>query len=196
MFEEIEKKLKKVLNPFRYEHTIGVMYTAGTLAMAHGYLDIEKAMLTGLLHDCAKCMTHEKQLLLCQTHGVEVLPEELENKELLHAKTGTILAKTEYHIEDEEILHAILVHTTGVPDMHVLDKIIYIADYIEPQRNKAPNLTQIRQIAYRDLDVCMAKILDDTMAYLEKSNQTINSVTREAQQFYKEYRKDIDSWNY
>ena len=62
MYEEIQEKLKKALDEPRYEHTIGVMYTAGCMAMAHGF-DIQKAMLAGLLHDCAKCLTHEERLV-------------------------------------------------------------------------------------------------------------------------------------
>lgn len=190
MFEEIQQRLKKVLNSSRYEHTMGVMYTAGCLAMAVGY-DIQKAMLAGLLHDCAKCMTHEERLSLCQKYEVEVSSFELENRELLHAKAGAILAKTEYNVGDTEILHAIEVHTTGEPNMGMLDKIIYIADYIEPQRNKAPNLVLVRRLAYQNLDMCMAKILDDTVAYLEKSGGVIDPVTRKAQQYYQQYRKEF-----
>lgn len=191
MFEEIQEKLKKTLDTFRYEHSIGVMYTAGCLAMAHGYQNIEQAMLAGLLHDCAKCMTHEERLLLCQAHHVNVTSAELENRELLHAKAGAILAKTEYNIKDTEILHAIAVHTTGERDMSSLDKILYIADYIEPQRNKAPNLAVVRVLAYQNLDMCMAKILDDTVAYLEKRGGVMDSVTLQAKKFYQKYGKEF-----
>ena len=64
-FKEIQEKLNIALDEPRYEHTLGVMYTAGCMAMAHGY-NIEKAMLAGLLHDCAKCMSHEERLELCK----------------------------------------------------------------------------------------------------------------------------------
>lgn len=189
MFDVIQEKLKKALDGPRYEHTIGVMYTAGSMAMAHGY-DIEQAMLAGLLHDCAKCMTHEERLLLCEQHNVEVTPSELENKALLHAKTGAILAKIEYDITDADILHAIAVHTTGEPDMNTLDKIIYIADYIEPGRDKAPNLELVRSLAYQNLDACMAQILYDTLNYLNSRGGLIDPTTAEANEFYKGYRKE------
>ena len=154
MFESIQEKLRIKLDAPRYEHTIGVMYTAGCMAMAHGY-DVQKSMLAGLLHDCAKCMSHEERLLLCEKYQVEVSSSELENKALLHAKAGAILAKIEYNIKDMEILHAIAVHTTGDVAMSTLDKIIYIADYIEPGRDKAPNLELVRSLAYKDLDACI-----------------------------------------
>lgn len=190
MFEEIQEKLKEALDEPRFEHTLGVMYTAGCMAMAHEY-DVSKAMLAGLLHDCAKCMSHEERLLLCEKYQVEVSASELENKALLHAKAGAILAKTVYDIDDTDILHAIAVHTTGETDMSILDKIIYIADYIEPGRDKAPNLSLVRKLAYQDLNVCMAKILDDTMAYLQSSGGLVDPTTAKAQAFYQQYRKEF-----
>ena len=90
-----------------------------------------------------------------------------------------------------DILHAIAVHTTGEQDMSVLDKIIYIADYIEPGRDKAPDLEQVRFLAYRDLNACMAKILDDTMMYLKSSGGLIDPTTAKAQAFYQQYRKEF-----
>lgn len=190
VFEPIQEKLKTSLDESRYEHTIGVMYTAGCMAMAYGY-DIEKAMLAGLLHDCAKCMTHEERVALCDAHQVEVTASEHENKAILHAKAGAIIAKTEYDITDADILHAIAVHTTGEPAMNMLDKIIYIADYIEPGRDKAPNLELVRALAYQDLDACMAQILYDTLNYLHSRGGNIDPTTAEANEFYKEYRKEV-----
>ena len=187
--KEIEEKLKSVLDEPRFEHTLGVMYTAGCMAMAYEY-DVKKAMLAGLLHDCAKCMSHEERLSLCNDYKIHVTESELENKALLHAKAGAILAKIEYHITDEEILHAIAVHTTGEPDMNVLDKIIYIADYIEPGRDKAPNLELVRSLAYKDLDACMAQILSDTLSYLKSRGGMIDLTTELTYQFYKKQQKE------
>lgn len=189
IFEDIQDKLKITLDESRFEHTLGVMYTAGCMAMAHGY-DIEKSMLAGLLHDCAKCMTHEERVALCKEHQVEVTTSEQENKAILHAKAGAILAKIEYDITDADILHAIAVHTTGEPSMNMLDKIIYIADYIEPGRDKAPNLEYIRTLAYQDLDACMAQILHDTLNYLNARGGNIDPLTADAYAFYQEYRKE------
>lgn len=87
---------------------------------------------------------------------------------MLHAKLGAYFARKIYGVEDKEILHAIQVHTTGEPGMNTLDKIIYIADYIEPNRNKAPNLEEVRKLAFVDLDKAMLKILSDTLNYLRK----------------------------
>ena len=128
--------------------------------MAYGY-DMQKAMLAGLLHDCAKCIPNDEKLRLCEENDILISSVERENPFLLHAKLGALLAKTEYDVTDPLILHAIKVHTTGEPDMNILDKIIYIADYIEPNRNKAANLDRVRELAFHDLDVCMAEILPE-----------------------------------
>ena len=190
MFKEIQDRLKIALDAPRYEHTIGVMYTAGCMAMAHKH-DINQAMLAGLLHDCAKCMTHEERVSLCESNNVYVTASEHENKAILHAKAGAILAKIEYDINDEDVLHAIAVHTTGEPAMNTLDKIIYIADYIEPGRDKAPNLDKVRLLAYQNLNLCIAQILSDTLDYLNEKGGNIDPTTAEAYEFYKKYRKDI-----
>lgn len=188
-YAEIKKKLKKSQDKERYEHTKGVMYTAGCLAMAYGY-DMEKAMLAGLLHDCAKCIPNDEKLSLCKKHNILITAIEADNPFLLHAKLGALLAEIEYDITDPEILHAIKVHTTGEPDMSTLDKIIYIADYIEPCRNKAPNLEQVRELAFRDLNVCMAQILHDTLIYLKSGHGSIDSTTELTYEFYRQYKED------
>ena len=190
-YSEIKKKLKKSQDKERYEHTTGVMYTAGCLAMAHGYY-LEKAMLAGLLHDCAKCIPNDEKLALCKEHNILVTPVEAENPFLLHAKLGAFLAESEYNITDPDVLHAIKVHTTGEPDMNILDKIIFIADYIEPGRNKAPNLEKVRKLAFHDLNACMAQILRDTLMYLNSGKGTIDSTTQLTYEFYKQYEEDND----
>jgi predicted HD superfamily hydrolase involved in NAD metabolism len=183
---EIRKKVKKDLDKSRYEHTKGVMYTAGSLAMAYGY-DYNKAMLAGLLHDCAKCLSTSEKLSLCKKHHILVTSVELENPGLLHAKAGMVQAEEKFHIKDPEILHAIKVHTTGEPDMNLLDKIIYVADYIEPLRCEAPHLEEIRQLAFSDLNRCVAVILFDTLHYLDGRKGSIDPTTRRTYDFYKQY---------
>ena len=193
---EIRKKLKKELDKGRYEHTKGVMYTAGCLAMAHEY-SMEKAMLAGLLHDCAKCIPNDQKIEMCEKNHILINPVEYKSPYLLHAKLGAFLAETVYEVSDPQILHAIKVHTTGEPDMSLLDKIIYIADYIEPGRDKAENLPYIRKIAFEDLYECMYEILKDTLEYLEENPKEIDSTTRDAYVYYKELhdRKMQDAAN-
>ena len=182
--KEIKKKLKKSLDKQRYQHTLGVMYTAGCLAMANGY-PIEKAMLAGLLHDCAKCIPAKKKLKICKENKIPVTDFEREHTFLLHAKVGAWVAREKYGVTDPEILSAITWHTTGKEDMTLLEKIVYIADYIEPARNKAPRLPEIRKIAFEDLDRCMYAILHDTLEYLNGDPQDIDQATIQAYDYYK-----------
>ena len=183
------KEIEKELDKNRYEHTLGVMYTAGSLAMAYGY-DYEKAMIAGLLHDCAKCLPTEKKISLCEKNDILISKVERENPGLLHAKAGMVLAEEAYGVKDPQILHAIKVHTTGEPDMNTLDKIIYIADYIEPLRCEAPHLSIIRQIAFSNLNQCMAEILYDTLHYLSGRKGSVDPTTQLTYQFYEPYGKD------
>ena len=181
---KMKKTLRKYLTLDRYEHTEGVMYTAAALAMKYGE-DVEKALVAGLLHDCAKCIPDSKKIKICRKYHIEVTELEVNNPFLLHAKLGAFLAKEKYDIEDQEILDAIACHTTGKPAMTLLDKIIYISDYIEPMRSKAPNLTDVRRLAFEDIDVTLFKILSDTLEYLRSSSKTMDCMTLKTYEYYK-----------
>ena len=190
-FEKMQKKLQKYLDEDRFQHTLGVMYTCAALAMAHGY-DMKDAQAAGLLHDCAKCIPNKKKLKLCENNCISVTEFEKEHPFLLHAKLGAFIAKEKYGIKNEDILSSIRFHTTGKPEMSLLEKIVYIADYIEPGRDKAENLPYIRKIAFEDLDVCMAEILHDTLAYLSSRGGSIDATTKMTYDFYRQYRKKHD----
>ena len=187
-FEKYQKKLQNYIDKDRYQHTLGVMYTSAALAMAYHY-DVEKAMLAGLLHDCAKNIPHAKKLELCKKNHIEVSDVERENPFLLHAKVGALIAKKKYGVEDKEILHAIAVHTTGAPAMGTLDMILFIADYIEPGRDKALNLPAIREMAFQNLEHTVERILYDTLNYLNKKSGRIDPVTEHTYEYYKNRRK-------
>lgn len=181
--KDLKKDLKQEMDDSRFEHTLGVMYTCAALAMRYEY-DLEKAMLAGLLHDCAKCMPNAKKLKMAEKHHLEISSLERKNPFMLHAKLGAFLAKKKYDIEDEEILNAIRWHTTGRPDMTLLDKIVYVSDYIEPRRDKAPNLPKIRQLAFMDLDQALIKILEDTLGYLGDSAEHVDAMTKKTYDYY------------
>lgn len=182
-FTKMRKKLSKYLDANRYHHTLGVMYTCAALAMAHGY-DLEDAQAAGLLHDCAKCIPNKKKLKLCSQHKIPITEFEKEHPFLIHAKLGAYIAEKKYDITDPEILSSITYHTTGKSAMSTLEKIVYIADYIEPMRDKAPNLPVVRQLAFADLDECMYAILKDTLAYLEENPKDLDATTKEAFLYY------------
>lgn len=188
---EIRKKLKKALDKGRYEHTKGVMYTAACLAMAYDY-PVEKAMMAGLLHDCAKCIPNEEKLKLCKKNDIAINEAERHSPYLLHAKLGAYLAEQEYGVKDPEVLHAIKVHTTGAAHMSLLDKIVFVADYIEPGRSKAANLSQIRQMAFCDLDNCLLQILHDTLTYENGRGSVIDQTTQTAYEYYRQKQKGKD----
>ena len=181
--KDLKKELKKEMDDSRYEHTLGVMYTCAALAMRYNY-DLEKAMLAGLLHDCAKCMPNAKKLKMAEKHHLEISELERKNPFMLHAKLGAFLAKKKYDIEEKEILDAIRWHTTGRPQMTLRDKIVYVADYIEPKRDKAPNLAVIRQMAFTNLDDALLKILTDTLGYLGDSSEHVDSMTKMTYDYY------------
>ena len=188
-FSKTKKTLRKYLDRDRFEHSEGVMYTAAALAMRYGE-DLEKAQIAGILHDCAKCIPDSKKLKICEKNHIEITEAEKSSPFLLHAKVGAYIAKEKYDIEDTEILDAIVCHTTGKPAMTLLEKIIYISDYIEPMRNKASNLEEVRKMAFVDLDETLFKILSDTLVYLEKSSKKMDPMTM---QTYEYYRKQRDS---
>lgn len=182
--KKLRKKVKEHLDKERYQHTLGVMYTAASLAMCHG-ADLSQAMYAGLLHDCAKCIPNDQKLNLCRKFQLNVSEIEERNPGLLHAKLGAALTWNKYGIKDEQICHSIEVHTTGCPEMNLLDQIIYIADYIEPGRCEAPRLDQIRKLAYQDLDLCMYYILEDSLSYIRLRGFPMDPMTEQTYQYYK-----------
>ena len=183
-FPNYQKKLKKELDADRYEHTIGVSYTAAALAMRHE-ANVQQAQVAGLLHDCAKCIPNPKKIALCEKYNIKMTEIELRNPFLLHAKLGAFLAMHKYDVSDKEITSAILNHTTGKPNMSLLDKIIFVADYIEPQRRKQPNLAEIRKLAFIDLDKALLRILEDTLNFLKNSSGEVDPMTEKTYQYYK-----------
>lgn len=180
---QLTQAMKKELDEKRYRHTLSVAHTAASMAMCHG-LDPYKAYLAGLLHDCAKCIPHDKKSSLCAKYGLPVNDAEEANPDLLHAKLGSHLARAKYGIEDEEILSAILYHTTGKTAMSVFEQIIYIADYIEIYRKPLPNMEKARKLAFQDLNACMLVILESTLTFLEEKGAKIDSTTRETYEYY------------
>ena len=126
----IEKTLEKVLSKERFYHTIGVRDCAVELAQRYG-LDIKKAELAGLLHDCAKCMTQEELRCFIEKNCPNVDENELKNYKTLHAPVGEKLAFEKFEINDPEILSAIRWHTLGKVNMTTFEKIIFLADKIE-----------------------------------------------------------------
>lgn len=126
----------------------------------------------------------KKKYELCEKYKITLSDAEKRNPSLIHAKLGVYIARDKYGIKDRDILDAIRWHTTGKGDMTTLEKIVFIADYIEPGRTKQKNLALIRKMAFVDLDETMYLITRDTLEYLSKSPGTIDQNTQEAYDFY------------
>lgn len=182
---ELRKRVRKAQDTKRFEHTLGVEYTAAALAMRYG-CPVADAQAAGILHDCAKCLSNEKMLKICEKRGIPISDVERRNPFLLHAKAGACLAEEKYEIQGRpEILDAIRHHTTGRENMGLLEKIIFVADYIEPGRKHAPNLPEIRQLAFVDLDAAMLQILQDTLEHLNQSGGEIDPLTERTYRYYR-----------
>ncbi|WP_075982371.1 bis(5'-nucleosyl)-tetraphosphatase (symmetrical) YqeK [Bacillus massilinigeriensis] len=164
------KLVKEQLTEHRYQHTIGVMETAIQLAQKYG-VDEKKAELAAIFHDYAKFRPKEEMKAIIEK---EQMPADLldYNSELWHAPVGAYLAEKEAGISDKEILDAIRYHTSGRKGMTILEKIIYLADYIEPGRH-FPGVEEVRELARHDLDKALIKSIQNTIVFLMKKNQPV-----------------------
>lgn len=185
---EIMKFLSACQKPGRFTHTLGVAVTSANLASVHG-ADASKAYLAGLLHDCAKYLTGEEQIQECERAGITLSPIERENTALIHGKLGAYYARTRYGVEEPEILSAITYHTTGRPEMSLLEKIVYLADYMEPGREmkcKPFSLEEIRKASFQNIDQALTMVLECCVGFLKKSARPIDSLTLETYEYYRE----------
>lgn len=184
--ETIKEKLQSALSIERYIHTLGVAEEAKKLAAVYGDEElVQKAEYAGLLHDCAKDYPKDMKLRFCKEYHVPVDEVMKKQIDLVHPFLGAEVAKREYGVTDSEILEAIKWHTTGKREMSVLDKIIFIADYIEPNRTPFEGLDKAREMAYRDLDETMEFILESTIEYVRERNRALHPYSVEALEYYK-----------
>jgi predicted HD superfamily hydrolase involved in NAD metabolism len=168
----LQERLKHILSTKRFTHSIGVKHAAMELAQQFGG-DIEKAALAGLLHDCAREMPSNHLLKRAEEFGIVVGSLEKSSPVLLHAVVSARIAAVEYGIHDGQVIKAIELHTTGDADMTKLDKIIFLADYIEPNRTY-PGVDKLRCLARKDLDRAVLAAFDQTIRYLVKEKMVIH----------------------
>jgi len=164
-------KLPKYINEDRLKHSIGVKDTAVKLARIYG-ADKKKAEIAGLLHDVARDMKLDKMVELCPDKLNRINKIIRKNSSLLHPYAGRVIAEKDFEIDDMDILNAIEKHTTGSKDMNLLDKIIFVADYIEPNR-AFRGVKNARVLAYKDLDKAMLYIYKSLLIYLLKESRYI-----------------------
>lgn len=180
--QELRPIALSYLKAKRIPHVLGTEQTAVELAKKYG-ADEQKARIAALLHDCTKRLSMEEQLTLCEKYGIVL--DELEQKalKLLHAKTGAAIARDVFGVDDE-IYSAILWHTTGKPDMTLLEKVIYLADFIEPTRD-FPGIEELRETVWRDLDAGLLMGLSMTVEEMKEMGNPIHHNTLEARDYLK-----------
>ena len=177
----LRRQVIPLLSSQRIAHTAGCEHEAVQLAKLWGE-DPEKAAVAGILHDSTKNLSYDEQLILCDKYGIILDNAQRENPKLLHAITGAALAKDRFGVS-EEISQAIRWHTTGKPDMNTLEKIIYLADYIEPTRD-FEGVERLRELAYEDLDAALALGLEMSLEELRRQNVEPHRDTVEACLWY------------
>ncbi|TCS94799.1 bis(5'-nucleosyl)-tetraphosphatase (symmetrical) YqeK [Hazenella coriacea] len=165
---------QKQLTPQRWEHTLRVAETAVALAEREGS-EPQKADIAGILHDYCKFWSEEHLRSWIEKYK---LPQDLlhHHKELWHGPVGAEVARVELGIEDEDILNAIRYHTSGRPHMSKLEKIIYLADYIEPGR-RFPGVGEVRELAQYDLDQAVLKAMNNSIIFLIERKQKVYPLT-------------------
>lgn len=168
--EQALTMVKRQLTEHRYQHTLGVAETAVMLAKQYG-VDVNKAELAAIFHDYAKFREKEEMKEIILREG---MPKDLlrYNMELWHAPVGAYLVKQEAGLSDQGVLDAIRFHTTGRPGMTKLEKVIYLADYIEPGRH-FPGVEEVRALAKTSLDKALIKAIQNTILFLLKKDQSI-----------------------
>lgn len=184
---EMQTEVKNRLTENRFYHTLGVQTTSFSLALLYGE-DYNKATCAGLLHDLAKCLKDHELLSECKKFNLSISKIEEANPYLLHGKLGAYYARLQFGIEDKDILNSITYHTTGRPDMSLLEKIVFVADYIEPNRdeNRNPNLQKVRRLSFQSIDLAVLEILKSTLDYLGDNKSSIDTLTIETYNYYRE----------
>ncbi|RKD32483.1 phosphohydrolase [Thermohalobacter berrensis] len=178
----IHKKLRENIGKERYLHSIRVMDTAKELASFYN-CDINKAELAGLLHDCGKIQDKGLLLKMIKDFGI-ILDNIMEkNINLVHGPLGAEIVKRVYNIHDTDIINAIKFHTTGRPNMSLLEKIIYIADYIEPER-EFDGLEKIRKLAFNNLDKAILHAMNNTIKYVIDKGVLLHIDTVKARNYF------------
>jgi len=166
----------------RIPHVLGAEQEAIRLAQRYG-ADVEKARVAALLHDCTKKLLMPEQKALCEHYGIELDEMEQWALKLLHSKTGAAIARDVFGV-DEEIYSAIFYHTTGKADMTLLEKVIYLADYIEPTRD-FPGVDDLRKACYEDLDRGLLMGLEMSIEEMRSMGNPVHPATLEARDFLK-----------
>ncbi len=175
--EELEQVVIRLLNPNRVAHVLGCRDTAVELAK-HWGADVTDAARAGILHDITKAIDGPLQLTLCDAYGKILSDFSKRYPKTLHALTGSLVAQRIFG-ENEAVVSAIEHHTTGKADMNLLEKIIYVADYMEPNRS-FPGVENLRALAYTDMDAALKLGLEMTLEHLKRQGSEVSPESRAA----------------
>ena len=175
--EELEQVVVSLLKPKRVAHVLGCRDTAVELARRWG-ADETDAARAGILHDITKAIDGPLQLTLCRAYGKILSDFSRKYPKTLHALTGSLVAERIFG-ENEAVVSAIESHTTGKADMNLLEKIIYVADYMEPCRN-FPGVERLRELAFTDIDAALKLGLEMTLEHLRNQGSEVSPESREA----------------
>ncbi|MCL2500200.1 MAG: nicotinate-nucleotide adenylyltransferase [Defluviitaleaceae bacterium] len=178
-FDAVKKDLQKRLSPKRFVHTLGVIKEADALARHYG-ANVEKTRWAALLHDCAKEYSTDKKIALCKKWGIPLESANIAHIDLTHGPMGAESAKRDYYVNDPEILQAIRYHSTGHGAMTVLDKVIMLADFIEPYRDDYSPLTQMRKLAYTNMDKALRIGIKFTIKEEKQAKNPVHPISYEA----------------
>ena len=193
LIEMLESQLRANLDTQRFIHTQGVAYTCAALAMKWHKYEVDRAMIAGYLHDCAKCMSYEEQLGVADENMIYITDYQMKNPKLLHAVVGPTVAQEQYGIFDREIQDAIRTHTTGAPNMSIFQKIVFVADFIEPNRETPVlRMENFREMAFTDIDKAVFMIADRTVEYLASKGSDFDPATVATRDYYKKLIEERD----
>lgn len=173
--DSIKKYLESSISPKRFIHSVNVSATAKKLAVLYGG-DITKAGIAGLVHDCARELDRAQLLYCIDEEGIVADELTLEIKELMHGPAAVHICRKVFGIEDEEILNAVRYHTTGRENMSLLEKIIYLSDFIEPSRS-FDGVEELRKLAVEDLDKSLLLAFNSSIEYIISKNGLIHMDT-------------------
>lgn len=185
--KEMLDYLKKNLKESRLRHSISVSETAIELATIYGQ-NIEKARIAGLVHDCAKNLADDQLIKIATEHKIELDEVSKQSPQIIHGLVGSIIARDLMKIYDEDILNAINYHTTGRKNMSILEKIIFISDYIEPLRKfsgieEEKSLEELRILSRVNLDAAVIMSLENTIKYVIRQKQLLHIDTINARNY-------------
>ena len=187
--EEMHRKLRSDQKERRYFHTMGVVKEAIRLAPKFG-VDVEKAKIAALLHDCAKNFDQDRFLEIAAEYGVKLDEYALKEPALIHAFLGAAVAYRDYGVTDREILDAIYYHTTARANMTNLEKLVYIADMIEPGRTM-PQAEELRKMVEENLDDALIYAIDCSIKHVIKKGRLIHPDSIHARNYLVERRDEL-----